>query len=108
MIGGNATMILETRTATEDPETGVQGETWAEAARLRGYIDLIDGTSTRAPNMAKIQESTHIFLAGYQALDFGASQVRAAVGGKAYDVQLIDNPMGLCRQLEIYLRYTGP
>ena len=29
------------------------------------------------------------------------------IGNAAYDIMLIDNPMGMNRQLEFYLKFTG-
>ena len=36
-----------------------------------------------------------------------AENARAIINGKTYDITLIDNPMELNQQLEIYLKYTG-
>jgi len=36
-----------------------------------------------------------------------AENSRMIVNGGVYDVKLIDDPMGLHKQLEIYLKYTG-
>ena len=60
---------------------------------------------------AKIQESTHIFIADFVPLDsrITAENSRVIINSKRYDVTLIDNPMemGSGSQLEIYLKYTG-
>ena len=58
---------------------------------------------------AKIQESTHLFIADFVVLDerINAENARMVIDGKVYAITLIDNPMGMGKQLEIYLKYTG-
>ena len=67
------------------------------------------GDSKYTTYNAKIQESTHVFVADYVALDsrIKAENSRLIVNGNIYDVMLIDDPMELHQQLEIYLKYTG-
>lgn len=109
-IGGNIDAIIETRTAQKNA-IGEQVNAWTEAVRLRGWLDLSSGDSRYTTYNAKIQESTHVFICDYTTLPDGvtAENARMVIGGKRYDVLLIDNPMELCSgsQLEIYLKYTG-
>ena len=110
VIGGNTTGIIETRTAQKNA-IGEQTLTWTEAVRLRGWLDLSSGDSRYTAYNSKIQESTHVFICDYTPLpdDVTAENARMVIGGKRYDILLIDNPMELCSrsQLEIYLKYTG-
>lgn len=109
-IGGNLTAIIEKRTVTKN-EIGEHIESWQEAARLRGWLDLASGDSRYTVFSAKVQQSTHVFIADYKPLpdDVTAENARVTIAGKRYDVMLIDNPMelGAGSQLEIYLKYTG-
>lgn len=109
-IGGNLTAIIEKRTVTKN-EIGEHIESWQEAARLRGWLDLASGDSRHTVFSAKVQQSTHVFIADYKPLpdDVTAENARVTIAGKRYDVMLIDNPMelGAGSQLEIYLKYTG-
>ena len=63
------------------------------------------------PPNAKIQESTHVFIADYVSLDsrITAETSRMVINGKRYEILLIDNPMemGSGSQLEFYLKFTG-
>ena len=107
-IGGNMTATIQIR----KPKRNAIGETvieWQDAQTLRGYLDLSGGDSRYSNFNAKVQESTHIFIADYVALVEGvtAENCRMLVDGLAYDVTLIDDPMHLRRHLEIYLRFTG-
>ena len=92
-------------------EIGEHIESWQEAARLRGWLDLASGDSRYTVFSAKVQQSTHVFIADYKPLpdDVTAENARVTIAGKRYDVMLIDNPMelGAGSQLEIYLKYTG-
>lgn len=109
-IGGNTTAIIQTYTATKN-EIGEQVKSWSDTQTLKGWLDLQAGDSKYTTFNAKIQESTHIFVADYVPLADGiqAENSRMTINGKRYDILLIDNPMemGSGSQLEIYLKYTG-
>lgn len=109
-IGGNITAVIQTATTTKN-SIGEQVKSWADAQKLKGWLDLSAGDSRYTTYNAKIQESTHIFIADYVPLADGiqAENSRMVINGKVYDILLIDNPMemGSGSQLEIYLRYTG-
>lgn len=109
-IGGNVTAIIQTSETTVN-EIGEQVHHWTDAATLSGWLDLSGGDSKYGVYNAKVQDSTHVFVADYQALPAGltAENCRLVCRGKRYDVLLIDNPMemGSGSQLEIYLKFTG-
>ena len=108
MIGGNATAILQTM-ETKSNAIGEMETTWRKSRELKGYLDLMSGDSRYQTYDAKIQESTHVFVCDYVPLgaEIGARNARLVVDGRRYDVMLIDDPMGLHRQLEIYLKMVG-
>lgn len=108
MIGGNIELTLQTKTTVKD-EIGARVATWQSVQILNGWLDFVSGDARRVNFDAKIEETTHVFICDYVAL---ASQLetencRAIVKGQVYDVLLIDNPMEMNRQLEIYLKFTG-
>lgn len=109
-IGGNITAVIQTATTTKNA-IGEQVKSWANAQTLKGWLDLSGGDSKYTNYSAKLQESTHIFVANYVPLASGiqAENSRMVIGGKLYDILLIDNPMemGSGSQLEIYLKFTG-
>lgn len=109
-IGGNVTAIIQTSETTVN-EIGEQVHHWTDAATLSGWLDLAGGDSKYSVYNAKVQDSTHVFVADYQALPAGltAENCRLVCRGKRYDVLLIDNPMEMesGSQLEIYLKFTG-
>ena len=108
MIGGNITAIIQTSTVSQN-SIGEQVKSWTDKQSLKGWLDLQSGDSKYSSYNAKIQESTHIFIADYVPLALGitAETSRAIIDGKFYDIMLIDNPMEMNLQLEIYLKYTG-
>ncbi len=108
MIGGNITAEIQLKAITED-EYGEQIKDWQTVQNIKGWLDLSGGDSKYTTYNAKIQESTHVFIADYVALDsrIKAENSRLIVNGNIYDVMLIDDPMELHQQLEIYLKYTG-
>lgn len=109
-IGGNITATIQTYTLEENA-IGEKVKKWSDVQRLTGWLDLSGGSSNYMTYSAKVQESTHVFIADYVPLAAGiqAENSRMTIGGKTYDVMLIDNPMGMGAgsQLEIFLKYTG-
>jgi head-tail adaptor len=108
MIGGNTQGTFQISTV-EANEIGEKVKAWADVQTITGWLDLQAGDSKYTTYNAKMQESTHIFVADYVPLDasISAENSRMVVEGGRYDVMLIDDPMGLHKQLEIYLKYTG-
>lgn len=107
-IGGNKQMQLQVSTVTKNA-IGEQVEKWETIQQITGWLDLSGGDSKYATYNAKMQESTHVFVADYVRLADGitAEAARAVIDGKRYDIMLIDDPMEMNLQLEIYLKYTG-
>ena len=109
-IGGNTKAIIQVFTSAKN-EIGETMKTWADAQTIKGWLDLQSGDSRNTTFHAKIQESTHIFIADYVTLDsrITAEGARMVISGKRYDILLIDNPMEMQSgsQLEFYLRFTG-
>lgn len=109
-IGGNINAIIQVNTTTKNA-IGEQVKAWQDVQTLRGFLDLSTGRSGYTSFHTKIQESTHIFIGDYVPLDsrVDAENSRMVIGGKVYDIMLIDNPMelGSGSQWEIYLKYTG-
>jgi head-tail adaptor len=107
-IGGNTKAIIQVRTVTKNA-IGEQVATWEDVQTITGWLDLSGGDSRYNVFYAKIQESTHFFICDYVKLDdrITAENAMAVIGGKYYDILLIDNPMEMNQQLEFYLKYTG-
>lgn len=109
MIGGNTTAEIRVRSTVKN-EIGGTSKTWTAVQSLKeGWLDLTGGDSKYTTFNAKIQESTHVFLCDFVPLDarIKAENSRLVVGGKVFDILLIDDPMELHEQIEIYLKYTG-
>ena len=109
-IGGNTVGTFQVSSTTKNA-IGEQVQTWTDVQTLQGWLDLASGDAKYTVFYAKVQQSTHVFVADYVPLDarIQAETARFVVGGKRYDVMLLDNPMGLKSgsQWEIYLKYTG-
>lgn len=109
MIGGNIKAVLQTKTI-EKTDIGEAVSHWSDSVSLLGWLDLSNGDSKHTAFYAKIQESTHIFICDYKDLSpYGitAENCRMLINGLVYEILLIDNPMELNRQLEIYLKFVG-
>lgn len=107
MIGGNTEAIFQQKSGSTINAIGERVQAWADVQTLTGWLDLQSGDSKYSPYDAKLQESTHIFLCDYVAIDRNAGDKRLVINGTAYDILLIDDPMELHQQIEIYLRQVG-
>lgn len=107
-IGGNLKAVIQTSTTTKNA-IGETVQSWKDVQTIRGWLDLLSGDSGYNSYSAKLQESTHIFIADFVPLakSIQAENSRMTINSKNYDIMLIDNPMELNEQLEIYLKYTG-
>ena len=106
MIGGNIEALLQVNKGSETNSIGEKVQSWTDDCKLCGWLDLSDGDSKYKYD-AKLQESTHIFITDYTPIDRKADNKRLKVNGAVYDVLLIDDPMELHQQLEIYLKFVG-
>lgn len=107
-IGGTTKAVISVSGTTTNA-IGEQVKTWTDAVTLKGWLDYVTGDSRMSPYHAKVQDSTHIFLCDWVRLPDSVTSetARVTIDGKRYAIRLIDDPMGLHQQLEIYLRYTG-
>ena len=109
-IGGNITATIRVSESSMN-EIGEMIQAWKDVQKIKGWLDLSSGDSKYGTYNAKIQESTHVFVSDYVALDsrINAENAQMVINGKRYDVLLIDNPMEMQTgsQLEFYLKFTG-
>lgn len=106
MIGGNTEALLQQIIESKTNHIGEKVQSWVDNCKLIGWLDLSGGDSKYTYD-AKLQESTHIFICDYSPIDRKANDKRLVVDGVVYDILLIDDPMGLHQQLEIYLKFVG-
>ena len=108
-IGGNISGVIQTKTAGEKNFMGEADVIWTDAFTQRGWLGLQSGDSKRTNYNAKLEESTHVFLCGFNAgiYALAAQDTRMILKGFVYDVLLIDNPDEMDEQLEIYLKRVG-
>lgn len=111
MIGGNIDACLQMQVVTQN-EYGVEQEVWTDTFFLNGFLDLLNDDSGYRNLLKKVENSTHVFLCSYQDLsknDMVATpeNSRLIIKNQIYHIKLIDNPMEMNRQLEIYLTYLG-
>ncbi len=109
MISGNKTAQIQVKSGYSSNGIGEKVSNWKEIQSITGWLDLAAEDTGRANYNTKIQESTHVFIADYRVLDDSVTveNSRMVIDGKVYEIMLIDNPMEMNRQLEIYLKYIG-
>lgn len=114
-IGGNITGRFQTY-MTHKNEIGEAEKTWEDVVSHNGWLDLQSGDSKYDKYKTKVEESTHIFVCDFNSALYALTipdkegtvpNVRVIFKGMVYDVLLIDNPMEMNEQLEIYLRKVG-
>lgn len=109
-IGGNVKASLQVKDSSKKNKIGERVTEWLDIYVLTGWLDLSGGDSKYSNYSAKTQESTHIFICDFINLDgmgITSENARMVVKGKVYEILLIDNPMEMNEQLEIYLKYVG-
>lgn len=104
-IGGNKTASIQTCSLVRN-EIGERVKSWATVQTVRGWLDYTTGETGRQTYDAKVQDTSHVFVCDYVKLPDGVKPdtARLLVDGQPYDIVLIDNPMELDYQLEIYLK----
>lgn len=135
MIGGNTLALFQVKDGGKKNAIGEREHNWVDVASSKGWLDLSGGDSKYTTYNAKIQESTHIFLCGYQTfkglsgewvwdtlnfisgeistltsdkkVDVTSENARMLIDGLIYQIMLIDDPMNLHQHLEIYLKFVG-
>lgn len=107
-IGGNITATIQTANTAKNA-IGESEKAWEDKFNHVGWLDLQSGDSKYTNFNAKIEESTHVFICDYHEGIYALSgqDARMIIKGMVYDVLLIDNPMEMNEQLEIYLRKVG-
>lgn len=107
-VGGNVTAELQLKSTTKNA-IGEAVETWETVNTLTGFLDYQSGESRYTNYDAKLQETTHVFVCDYVALDSRvvAENSRLIVNGNVYSILSIDNPMGLNYHFEIFLKFVG-
>ena len=107
-IGGKTTGTVQVNTAVKNA-IGEAVKEWRDAFSHVGWLDMQSGDSKYSTHKAKIEESTHVFLCDYHSgiYALAGQDVRMIIKGVVYDVLLIDNPLEMDEQLEIYLRKVG-
>lgn len=106
MIGGNIEAVIQRIIGSTSNPIGERTPTWGDVQSLWGWLDLSNGDSKYTYN-TKLQESTHIFITDYTPIDRKANDKRLIVNGVVYEILMIDDPMELHQQLEIYLKFVG-
>jgi len=108
MIGGNTIATVQVKNIVIN-EIGEHETNWNDVQSIKGFLDLMSGDSNFQSYDTKLQDSTHIFISDFVVLDpiIRSNNSRLIVEQNVYDILLIDNPMNLDRQLEIYLRFIG-
>ena len=109
-IDGNQFLHIQMDTGTTKNIIGEDVPGWETVQSIWGFLDLSNGDSTHTSYNAKIQESSHVFVADYVPLVEGVKAENARAvdeDGLVYDVMLFDDPMKLHEQWEIYLKFTG-
>ena len=107
MIGGNIQSTIQILSTTQN-EIGEDVTAYEDARTITGFLDLISGEADFSNFSAKIQQSTHVFICDFFKLgQITSENSRMLIGGKVYEITLIDNPMELNQHFEIFLKFLG-
>ena len=67
-IGGNTTASIQVHTITKN-KIGEAVKEWVDVQSIKGWLDFQSGEARYSTYNAKIEESTHLFIADYVPLD---------------------------------------
>lgn len=135
MIGGNVTALIQVKDEGKKNAIGEREHEWTDVIDLLGWLDYQGGQNSYSTYDAKVQETTHVFICGFQnckklskkwvwnpfnfingvikstsqdeKVDLTSENARMVIDGNIYDILLIDDPMRMHKHLEIYLKYVG-
>lgn len=108
MIGGNTKAVIRTQSIVGLNSIGEREISYSTGATLSGWLDYLSGNSEHTAYDSKMQESTHVFICDYQELrGITPENAQMMINGQIYQIMVIDNPMNMNRQLEIYLKFVG-
>lgn len=105
-VGGNiVAKVLRTTGDKNDKGVYTTGEP-QQIMELCGWLDYQSGEVGHLAYQAAVQDSTHVFVSDYRAdyADLSEVGLSLEIGGKSYEVKLIDDPMGMHEHMETYLR----
>ena len=109
MIGGNVTAKAVRSVRTVNGQGLAVEDGFKTVAEIGGWLDYQSGQKGHTAFQAPIEDTTHLFLSDYDA-DYAALSedgLSLVIGGRRYEVLLIDDPMGLHQHLETFLKYVG-
>lgn len=109
MVGGNVSAAVM-RERRERNEKGVYRTVEAEHVMdVTGWLDYQSGQASHQAYQAKTEDTTHVLVSDYDEAyaALSTSGLWLEVGGRRYEVLLIDDPMGLHAHIEAYLRCVG-
>lgn len=108
-IGGNVTAQV-VRSVKGKNAQGIPLEKGTDPImEITGWLDYQDGKAAHQAYEAKLQDTTHVFLSDYDEAFAKLSKAGLflLVGGRRYEVLLIDDPMELHEHLETFLKHVG-
>lgn len=114
MIGGNITATIQKKSGNAKNVVGEYEEVWSDVGTVLGWLDFASGQNDVQAYNAKLQDTTHYFICDFfrwkeatQDASITSENSRLVVGGKIYNILLIDNPMELNQHMEVFLQYVG-
>lgn len=109
MVGGNLNATVQIKTLTEN-DIGERVAEWVNHIEsVKGWLDLVNGSSTNQSHKTKSEESTHTWLCDFDSRlrDLDITQCRFICRGQIYEIKHIDDPMEIHDHLEISLKLVG-
>lgn len=109
MVGGNVTArAVRSVRAVNAQGLAVEGGT-EKVMDIAGWLDYQSGQKGHAAYQAPLEDTTHVFLSDYDGRYASQREdgLSLIIEGRRYEVLLIDDPMGMHRHLETYLKYVG-
>lgn len=81
-------------------------KTWKYFTIVKGYLDLVTGTNLNNTQNAITEDSTHLLIIPDYTFEI-TDKMRVVAENRIYDINYVDDPMGIHHHLEIYLTFGG-
>lgn len=101
------TSSFEIQQVTKESDgIGGYNETWKEFKAVEGYLDLVTGTDLNNTQNAITEDSTHLLIIP-DYLPGITDKMRVVAENRTYDIDYVDDPVGIHHHIELYLTFGG-
>ena len=81
-------------------------ESWENFKTVEGYLDLVNGTDLNNTQNAITEDSMHLLIIPDYLYGI-TDKMRVVAENRTYDINYVDDPVGIHHHIELYLTFGG-